>query len=132
MDSTFRANEVFIPVVFLEAGASETLVCSRAKRAQSELEGIDLVAFCPLRLNQGVVYAPPTLACRIGLGEKPAMEPKFAACSLVVPEKRPLQNRWRSGDGPEPRHLPVGYKISDSGILVYAYCTCTGRSIGNL
>ena len=40
MDSTFRANEVFIPVVFLEAGASETLVCSRAKRAQSELEAL--------------------------------------------------------------------------------------------
>ena len=40
MDSTFRANEVFIPVVFLEAGASETLVCSRAKRAQSEPEAL--------------------------------------------------------------------------------------------
>ena len=42
MDSTFihRANEVFIPVVFLEAGASETLVYSRAKRAQSELEAL--------------------------------------------------------------------------------------------
>ena len=31
---------MFIPVVFLEAGASETLVCSRAKRAQSELEAL--------------------------------------------------------------------------------------------
>ena len=47
MDSTFRANEVFIPVVFLEAGASETLVCSRAKRAQSELEAL----FAPRRVE---------------------------------------------------------------------------------
>ena len=31
---------MFIPIVFREAGASETLVCSRAKRAQSELEAL--------------------------------------------------------------------------------------------
>ena len=38
---------MFIPIVSLEAGASETLVCSRAKRARSELEAL----FAPRRVE---------------------------------------------------------------------------------
>ena len=63
MDSTFRANEVFIPVVFLEAGASETLVCSRAKRAQSELEAL----IAPRRVEGSQLGQPDYASIAFGI-----------------------------------------------------------------
>ena len=49
--------------------------------------------FGPYGENQGVACSRPAPACRIGLGVKPPIEPKFASFHQAVLEKRPLQNR---------------------------------------